>query len=57
MLLTIDGEEIEDIFDYDYYDGQRELRHGPYRKDNGEEWELEIENGLRRIWASPLRTA
>ena len=42
MLLSINGKEIEDVFDYHY------LIHDEYldvliRKSNGEEWELEIE--------------
>lgn len=44
VLLTIDGNEIEDIFDYDY------LIDSDYftmtvQKADGEEWELEIESG------------
>lgn len=44
VLLTIDGNEIEDIFDYDY------LIDSDYftmtvQKSDGEEWELEIESG------------
>ncbi len=42
ILLSINGKEIEDVFDYHY------LIHDEYltvliRKSNGEEWELEIE--------------
>ena len=42
VLLSINGKEIEDVFDYHY------LIHDEYlnvliRKSNGEEWELEIE--------------
>ena len=44
VLLTIDGEEIEDIFDYDYMtDSERFVM--TIQKKNGEEWELEIESG------------
>ena len=44
VLLTIDGEEIEDIFDYDYMtDSESFVMTIP--KKNGEEWELEIESG------------
>ena len=44
VLLTIDGEELEDIFDYDYMtDAERFVM--VVRKANGEEWELEIESG------------
>ena len=43
-LLTIDGEEIEDIFDYDYMTDSESFVM-VVRKQNGEEWELEIESG------------
>lgn len=43
-LLTINGQEIEDIFDYEYYI-DREALTMVVRKADGEEWELEIENG------------
>ena len=43
VLLTIDGEEIEDIFDYNYKIN-REAITMVVRKQNGEEWELDIEN-------------
>ena len=41
-LLTINGQEIEDIFDYQYYveDGELLLL---IEKPDGEQWELEIE--------------
>ncbi len=42
-LLTIDGNEIEDIFDYEYYVGSQSIV-AVVEKENGEEWELEIEN-------------
>lgn len=42
-LLTIDGEEIEDIFDYEYMIDSEAVTL-VVRKHNGEEWELEIEN-------------
>lgn len=43
VVLTIDGQELEDIFDYEYYvDSQALLM--TVRKADGEEWELEIEN-------------
>lgn len=42
ILLTIDGEEIEDIFDYQYLI-EAESFTMVVRKENGEEWELEIE--------------
>ena len=41
-LLSINGQEIEDIFDYQYYveDGELLLL---IEKPDGEQWELEIE--------------
>ena len=44
VLLTIDGEEIEDIFDYDYMTDSESFVM-TVQKKNGEEWELEIESG------------
>lgn len=41
-LLSIDGNEIEDIFDYQYYSESEELIL-LIEKENGEQWELEIE--------------
>ena len=41
-LLTINGKEIEDIFDYQYYTEDEEILL-LIRKPDGEEWELEIE--------------
>lgn len=43
-LMTIDGEELEDIFDYDYMTDTESFVM-VVRKKNGEEWELEIESG------------
>ena len=43
VLLTIDGEEIEDIFDYNYKINSEAITM-VVRKQNGEEWELDIEN-------------
>ena len=43
-LLAINGEEIEDIFDYQYLI-QDEYVEVLIRKADGEEWELEIEKG------------
>ncbi len=43
LLLTIDGEEIEDIFDYEYKINSEAITVA-VRKKNGEEWELDIEN-------------
>jgi len=42
-LLTIDGHGLEDIFDYKYYIGSRSIV-VVVEKQDGEEWELEIEN-------------
>ena len=42
-LLSIDGHELEDIFDYEYYVNSEYLE-ALVLKKNGEEWELEIEN-------------
>ncbi len=44
MLLSIDGEEIEDIFDYEYKINSEAITM-LVRKADGEEWELEIEHG------------
>lgn len=41
-LLQINGSIIEDVFDYHYYTNDEELL-VLIRKENGEEWELEIE--------------
>ena len=43
VLLTIDGDEIEDIFDYEYKINSEEITL-LVRKKNGEEWELDIVN-------------
>lgn len=42
VLLTINGQEIEDVFDYRYFI-QNEYIEVLVRKKNGEEWILEIE--------------
>src|SRR5699024_9145516 len=41
-LLAIDGQEIEDIFDYQFYEESEELLL-LIEKADGEQWELEIE--------------
>ena len=41
-LLSVNGHEIEDVFDYRYYTNEEYLT-VVIRKENGEEWELEIE--------------
>ena len=43
LLLEINGNPVEDIFDYEYYVDSPSLTM-LVRKANGEEWELEIEN-------------
>lgn len=43
-VLSIDGNEIEDIFDYDYMTDS-DFFVMTVRKADGEEWELEIESG------------
>ena len=47
-LMTIDGHELEDIFDYEYYIGSRSVT-AVVIKENGEEWELEIENNYEDL--------
>ncbi|MDR1771648.1 MAG: DUF512 domain-containing protein [Hungatella sp.] len=42
-VLSIDGHELEDIFDYEYYMNSESILMTVKKKD-GEEWELEIEN-------------
>ncbi len=42
-LMTIDGQELEDIFDYQYYCNSESILM-VVMKANGEEWELEIEH-------------
>ncbi|XCP87061.1 DUF512 domain-containing protein [Roseburia hominis] len=42
ILLSINGQTIEDVFDYHYYVNDEELL-VLIRKPDGEEWELEIE--------------
>ena len=43
-LLSINGQEIEDIFDYQFYSEDEELLL-LIEKPDGEQWELEIEKG------------
>lgn len=47
-LLTIDGEAIEDIFDYEYRVNSEAIT-AVVRKENGEEWELDIENEFQDL--------
>jgi putative radical SAM enzyme (TIGR03279 family) len=42
-VISIDGKELEDIFDYEYYINNESILM-VVKKKNGEEWELEIEN-------------
>lgn len=44
ILLSIDGEDVEDIFDYEYMTDSEQFVM-TVRKQNGEEWELDIESG------------
>lgn len=43
FVMTINGQEIEDIFDYQYYVDSPSLMM-TVKKANGEEWELDIEH-------------
>lgn len=43
VLLTINGNEVEDVFDYEYYVNSPSMTM-VVQKANGEEWELDIEN-------------
>ena len=43
LLLTINGQEVEDIFDYQYHVNSPAMTM-IIRKADGEEWELDIEN-------------
>lgn len=47
-LMSIDGHELEDIFDYEYYIGSESIEAVVFKK-NGEEWELEIENNYEDL--------
>ena len=47
-LLTINGQEIEDIFDYQYYVNSDQMTM-VIRKADGEEWELDIENNYEDL--------
>lgn len=47
-VLTIDGEEIEDIFDYEYMVNSESITM-VVRKADGEEWELDIENNYEDL--------
>lgn len=42
VLLSVNGHEIEDVFDYKYFTNEEYLT-VLVRKGTGEEWELEIE--------------
>lgn len=47
-VLTIDGHELEDIFDYQYYINSESIVMA-VRKASGEEWELEIEHDFEDL--------
>ena len=47
-LLSIDGHELEDIFDYEYYIENESIM-VVVAKKNGEEWELDIENDYQDL--------
>lgn len=47
-LLSIDGHELEDIFDYEYYTENESIM-VVIAKKNGEEWELDIENDYQDL--------
>ena len=68
-LLAIDGQEIEDIFDYQFYEESEELLL-LIEKADGEQWELEIEkdadeslgsswewNLVRALWMNTVPAA
>ncbi len=48
VLLKINGNDVEDIFDYEYYVNSPSMTM-LVRKENGEEWELEIENDFEDL--------
>jgi len=47
-LMSIDGHELEDIFDYEYYIESESIE-VLVRKADGEEWELDIENDYQDL--------
>ena len=48
LVLQINGNDVEDIFDYEYYVGSPSMTM-LVRKQDGEEWELEIENNYEDL--------
>ena len=54
-LLSINGQPVEDVFDYRYLMND-EFVTLLIRKKNGEEWELEVERNMKMILAWSLRT-
>ena len=48
FLLTINGNEIEDVFDYEYYVNSESMLM-LVEKADGELWELEIENNYENL--------
>ena len=53
VLLRINNNIIEDVFDYHYYVNDEELI-VLIRKTDGEEWELEIKKIMKMIWGLNL---
>lgn len=47
-LLSVNGNEIEDIFDYEYYVDSPSLTL-LVEKPDGEQWELEVENDYQDL--------
>lgn len=47
-LMSIDGHELEDIFDYEYYIESESIE-VLIKKADGEEWELDIENDYQDL--------
>lgn len=50
-VLAINGNQVEDIFDYEYYVNSPSMTM-LVRKADGEEWELDIENGYEDLGLS-----
>ena len=56
VLLAVNGQDVEDVFDYRYMI-KDEYIEVLVRKPDGEEWLLEIEKNTMTTWALSLRTA
>lgn len=52
-LLSINGNEIEDVFDYHFLVNDEELV-VLIEKENGEEWSLRSRKTTKKIWESNL---